>query len=64
MMAMIMISKKIAKKYTDMPVYIAASAQTSGVLTDPEYMSTIIGETKFLSTLQYLEEATEQESVK
>ena len=58
--AAILTSEKIAKKYTDTPVYIAASAQASGVSTDPEYMSTIIGEAKFPPTLRCIKEATKQ----
>ena len=57
--AVILTSDDVARKYTDTPIYIAASTQSSGIMTDPRYM-TSFSKAKFEPTVKCIKEATRQ----
>ena len=62
--AAILTSEKVARKYTDTPVYIAASAQASGSMIDMSYISSMMGECVFQPTIECIKEATRQADCK
>jgi len=62
--AAILTSGKIAEKYTDTPVYVAASAQASGVSTDPDYATSMLVDATFIPTLRCVKTVEKQANIK
>jgi len=62
--AVILVNKDIAKKYTDTPVYIAASSMSSAVMSDPGYATDMLVDATFTPTLRCVKDLEKRANIK